>query len=89
MTSLTPTDVLKQYAHKIQLAAPQEWAAFVECMDAYATDITVAVTAAHQNEILNQQGKAQMALHLLKAFRECHLHRTASQSPPAPVHPQP
>lgn len=82
---MTPTDVLKQYAHRIQMAAPKEWDAFVQCFDAYATEITVAVTTARQDEVLNAQGRAQLAIHLLTAYRECHLQTTrATQQPPQP-----
>lgn len=87
---MTPTDVLKEYAHRLQLAAPKEWGQFVECMDAYATDITVAVTTADQSMILNQQGKAQMALHLLRSFRECHRKPAPPTTPQQPTStPQP
>lgn len=82
---MTPTDFLKQFAHRIQMAAPKEWDGFVQCFDAYATEITVAVTTAKQDEILNVQGRAQLAIHLLRAFRECHLQpQQATQQPPQP-----
>lgn len=80
---MTPTtsSVLSHYAATLRTAAPQQWEAFVSVFDAYATEITVAVTSAEQNEILNKQGRAQACLHLLKLFRECH---TKSQpSPPS------
>lgn len=81
----SPTDILKHYAHALQMSAPREWEAFVECFDAYATDVTVAVTTAEQHEILVAQGRAKAFLHLLKAFKECHLR---PQQPPAqPPHP--
>lgn len=80
--ALSPTDVLKHYSHALQLAAPREWDAFVQCFDAYATEVTVAVTAAEQHEILVAQGRAKAFLHLLNTFRECHLK-------PQPTHPQP
>lgn len=72
MTAHTPSSVLSHYARTLQLAAPKEWDAFVQVFDAYATDVTVAVTAAEQHEILVAQGKAKAFLHLLKLFRECH-----------------
>lgn len=80
---MTPTDVLKQYAHRIQMAAPKEWDAFVQCFDAYATEITVAVTTAGQHEVLNMQGRAVLAIHLLRSFRECHI-QPPTQQPPQP-----
>lgn len=69
MTTVSPSQVLAQYAHRLQLAAPKEWEVFCEVFDAYATEVTVAVTAAEQNEILVKQGQARAFLHLLKLFR--------------------
>lgn len=71
MTTPSPSSVLSQYAHQLQLAAPREWDSFVQCFDAYATDVTVAVTTAEQNEVLQKQGQARAFLHLLKLFRDC------------------
>ena len=76
----TPSDILTHYAHALQLAAPREWETFVQVFDAYATEVTVAVTAAEQNEILVAQGRAKAFLHLLKLFRECGL-RASSNTP--------
>lgn len=78
---MTSSDALRHYAHTIQLAAPREWEAFVACFDAYATEVTVAVTEAEQHTILTQQGKAQAFLHLLKLFRTCHLKPPQSTAP--------
>lgn len=75
-------DALKHYAHTLQLAAPREWEAFVEFFDAYATEITVAVTTAEQHEVLVAQGRARAFLYLLRAFRECHL-KTPQPNPPS------
>lgn len=85
MTTKTPSEVLAHYAHALQLAAPQEWTAFVECFDAYATDVTVAVTAAEQHEILQKQGQARAFLHLLKIFQNCHI--PPATKPPSPGSP--
>lgn len=76
------SDILAHYSHSLQLAAPKEWKAFVEHFDAYATDVTVAVTTAAQHEVLQQQGKAQAFLHLLRLFQNCHSY-TPSQTPPS------
>lgn len=82
----TPTDLLRHYARQIALAAPKEWEAFVECFDAYSTDVTVAVTHATSEDVLVAQGRARAFLHLLKTFRECN--RAAPQSSPT-APPQP
>lgn len=78
----SPTVVLAQHALRLRSAAPREWEAFVECFDAYAMEVTVAVTAAEQNEILVAQGRAKAFLHLLKTFRECHVPQQTK--PPSP-----
>lgn len=80
MTS--PTEVLRHYARALQLAAPDQWEAFVQCFDAYATEVTVAVTTAEQSEILVAQGRAKAFLHLLKTFRECHVTPQTKQPQP-------
>lgn len=82
MKSPSSTAVLKQYAHRVMLAAPNEWEAFVSFFDAYATEVTVAVTAADQSEVLNAQGRAQAFLHLLTTFRNCHVQPQQPPNPP-------
>lgn len=78
---MTPTEVLSQYAHRLKIAAPKEFDSFVECFDAYATEVTLAVTSAEQHEVLNRQGRAQFALTHLRMLRECHL---PPKKPPSP-----
>ena len=77
-----PTEVLRHYAHVLELAAPREWRDFVQVFDAYATEVTVAVTAADADKILVAQGKAQAFLHLLRVFQN-----TAPKPPPQPQSP--
>lgn len=60
-------------ALRLRAAAPKEFDRFVEVMDVYATEVTIAVTEAAQSDILNQQGRAQAFLSLLKLYRECHI----------------
>jgi len=81
VTTHTPPTLCAHYARALQSAAPKEWEAFVECFDAYSTEVTVAVTAAEQNEILQKQGRAQAFLHLLKLFRNCHTITPQNPSP--------
>lgn len=80
---MTPSDAFQQYAYRLQLAAPKEWEEFVQLFDAFATEVTVAVTRADQSEILNKQGQAQAFLHLLKLMRECHKVKTPNHQPPS------
>ena len=57
--AFTPKQVLAQFACRLRNADPQSWEQFVECFDAYATEVTIAVTNCGQHEILTQQGRAQ------------------------------
>ncbi len=70
---MTTTDIVSQHMLHLRAGAPKEFEAFVSAFDAYATEVTVAVTGADQNAILNCQGRAQAFLHLLRMFRECHI----------------
>lgn len=81
---ISPTQLLAQYAVRLKNVSPQDWDAFVACFDAYATEVTVAVTNAEQNEILVAQGRAKAFLHLLDTFRNCHVRSQTSQKPPQP-----
>lgn len=76
----TPSDATRLVCQHLRAAAPQQWEAFVEIFDAYATEVTVAVTRAEQHEILVAQGRAKAFLHLLDIFKNCHL---------TPTHPKP
>lgn len=82
----TPSDILRYYARTLELAAPKEWADFVQVFDAYAADVTLAVTNAASDEVLVAQGKARAFLHLLKLFRET---AQPSRAPQPPIPPQP
>ena len=62
--------ITAHYLQSVRVAAPKEYEAFVEAFDAWATEVTVAVTTASQDQILQQQGRAQAYLHLLKMFRD-------------------
>jgi hypothetical protein len=79
MKALTPQQVLAQYACRLRNSDPKAWEEFVECFDAYATEVTVAVTNAPQTEILNVQGRAQAFLSLLDTFRNCQRHANPPQ----------
>lgn len=81
MTVITPSLVLADVSRHLRSVAPREWERFVEVMTAYADEVTVAVTTAQQNDILNHQGRAQAFRHLAKTFRECHV--TPTPKPPS------
>lgn len=63
------TDFLKHFAFQLRNAEPKAYEAFLEAFDAYATEITVAVTDAPAADILNMQGRAKQTLVLLNVFR--------------------
>lgn len=86
MTTQTPSLVLQHYARSLALSSPSEWEAFVQCFDAYATDVTLAVTNAPADSVLVAQGKAQAFLHLLRLFRDCNK-AAPQQAPTAPPQP--
>ncbi len=75
-------DIVSEHALRLRAADPKSFEAFVEAFDAYATEVTVAVTQADQNSILNAQGRAQAFLSILQMFRECHI-PPASRRPSA------
>jgi hypothetical protein len=75
--------VVAHYMQGMRVAAPREYEGFVEAFDAYATEVTVAVTTAPQHEVLQQQGKAQAFLHLLAMFRDPVKSPTQPATPPS------
>lgn len=79
---MTPADVIKHYALRLKNADPESWDRFLTAFDAYATEVTVAVTEAPSDEILRCQGRAQQMLALLRLFKECHIVRTPTNPPP-------
>lgn len=79
----SPTQVLALCALRLRNADPRAWDDFLACFDAYATEVTVAVTQAEQHEILQAQGRARAFLHLLDTFRNCQVRA----HPPAPKPP--
>jgi hypothetical protein len=74
--------ITAHYLQSLRVAAPKEYEAFVEAFDAWATEVTVAVTTAPQDQVLQQQGRAQAYLHLLKMFRDPTNHLQQQQSNP-------
>lgn len=70
---MSPTDELAECSRHLRAASPKEWDRFLQTFDAYATEVTVAVISAGQNDILVAQGKAKAFLHLNQTFRNCHV----------------
>ena len=73
--SPSTVDIMKQLLSRLRNADREAYDQFVECFDVYSIEITVAVTEAPQDHILNAQGRAQQCRALLRVFSECHLQR--------------
>jgi len=73
---LKSTDVLSHFALRLRNADPEGFEQFVETFAAYTNEITVAVTEAPQDQVLNMQGRARQCLAFLRLFRECHIPET-------------
>jgi hypothetical protein len=71
---------------RLRTADPTAWEGFVDCFDAYSTEVTLAVTQAPQDAILNAQGRAQAMLILLDTFKNCQVH-SQPKKPPAQTAP--
>lgn len=76
MSTSTPQSTsrksLKTYLHFLRNAAPEEFDRFVKELATYTDEVTVAVTEAPPDAILNMQGRAQQAIAMLRLFEECH-----------------
>ena len=62
-----------EFATKFRNHDPHVYEQFLRLLDAYTTEVTVAVTQAPSSEILVKQGQAQQAIkffQLLSEFRE-------------------
>lgn len=79
----TSVDLLKHYAFALRSADPDSYQAFLTALEAYATEITVAVTNASPDTILNMQGRAKQTLVLLDTLRKPKPY-TPPQPAPAP-----
>lgn len=86
MSGPKTVDFVKHFAHALRNAAPEAYQAFLEALDAYATEITVAVTDAPAAEILHLQGRAKQTLVLLDVLRRPKV-LTSPQQPPAATSP--
>lgn len=68
---MTPhaVDRLKHFAFVLRNADPESYQAFLSAFEVYATEITVAVTDAPAEAILNLQGRAKQTLVLFDVLR--------------------
>lgn len=73
--------MLKEFARRLRSADPENFELFVAAFDAYALEVTVAVTEAPQDEILNMQGRAKQCRAILRMLQECHLQKSPPQAP--------
>lgn len=80
----SPKDDLAQFSHYLHNAAPEEFNRMVNTLEQYAYEFTVAVTNAPSTDILTAQGRAQMALGLLRIFKEAPAYKPKTPKPPSP-----
>lgn len=69
------SDILKEFARRLRSADPENFRLFVDAFDGYALEVTVAVTEAPQDQVLNMQGRARQCRAILRILQECHLQR--------------
>lgn len=74
------TQRLSELSLRLRNLDPGVWEQFVQAFETRTMDVTVAVTAAEQNDVLCAQGRAREAMALLRIFKECGL----SRGQPAP-----
>jgi hypothetical protein len=77
-------DFVQHFALQLRNANPEAYQAFLEAFDAYATEITVAVTDSPAAEILNMQGRAKQTLIILQKLRNPKALSTSQQQQAAP-----
>lgn len=78
---MTTAAMLKVLALRLKNADPAGFDQFADAFDLYTSEVTVAVTEAPQDAILNAQGRAQQCIALLRLFRECHIQRATTKDP--------
>lgn len=61
--------IVAHFAHILRVADLRAYNSMVEAFDAYATEVTVAVTSVPQHEVFEQRGRAQLALSVLELLR--------------------
>lgn len=69
MSKHQTVDFVKHFAFALRNADPATYEQFITAFDAYATEITVAVTDAPPSDLLNLQGRAKQTLVILSALR--------------------
>lgn len=69
MSSYNSVDYIRHYAHVLRGADPKVYEQFLQAFEMYATEITVAVTDAPQEQILNMQGRAKQTLVIFEQLR--------------------
>ena len=69
MSRHNSVDFLNHYAFQLKKSDPKVYESFLAAFDAYATEITVAVTDAQPADILHMQGRAKQTLVLLELLK--------------------
>lgn len=77
----TDQNRFREFALRWRNHDPDLYEHFLKFLDAYVFEVTVAVTEASSSEILQAQGRAQMARKFLQLFSET----ATAQSSPVPT----
>lgn len=67
---MVDTGQISQCAHAWKNIDPKLYEKFLRLLDAYTSEVTVAVTQAPSTEILQAQGRAQQMIQVLRLFVE-------------------
>lgn len=70
MRSPTARNIVAERLLVLRNADPRAYEALSQAFQVWASEVTVAVTEANQNEILNFQGRAQLALSIAETIRD-------------------
>lgn len=65
--------LMKRYLLMLKNAEPEGYEGFLKEFETYTNEALYGLSAAPQDQILSQQGRAQQCLAMLRMFRECHL----------------
>ena len=68
-----PILVLKQFGRDLQGSNPKAWDGFVSAFDVYCMDVTVAVSRAPTDVILEAKGRALQMQEVLKTLNDLNL----------------
>ncbi len=69
---MTPLNYeLQRFALMLRNSNPEAWDGFLRVFSAYTYEVTVAVTEASPNEVMEKQGRSRQLRALERIFKEC------------------